>query len=377
VETTEYKILRSDLDRALQQLAVLQTEADILSDRSSIELGAGEIVQKAEPERIRGKASHARNFFLGLLVGVPLALGIVLVLDAINDNVRTRDEAEQQTGAEVIGLIPFDEAWTDPATPRLASVADPLSPVAESYRTLRENLLQIEPTPRRILVTSPAAGSGKTAASANLAVAFAEVGRPVVLVDVDLRRPRSHEFLGVPLEPGLSDVLANEMPLKEVLQRPRPDLAVVSAGRPSVRPDLVLARADLGALLNGFDQGPAPRRRRTKAAVSASGDGVVASGTDGARPADPLMILFDAPPILNAAEVSSLASVVDGVVLVVRAGGTRRLAARRAAEQVRRVGGRLLGVVLVGVSVPAEFGVDEAYFSYYRRPEPVAGPAGN
>ncbi|HEY1407294.1 MAG TPA: CpsD/CapB family tyrosine-protein kinase, partial [Promineifilum sp.] len=102
----------------------------------------------------------------------------------------------------------------------LVTLTDPRSPASEAYRTLRTNLsfYSLDTPVRTLVVTSPAAGEGKSTTLANLAVTIAQSGRKTILVDCDLRRPTLHELLGRPMSPGLTDVLlgANDrMPLQQ------------------------------------------------------------------------------------------------------------------------------------------------------------------
>lgn len=345
--------------RKLTLLQTYQNTLDVLTDTSQIDSGVGKVVQAATQPIEKGKSSPAKNLLLGLLVGIPMALGVVLLLDTMSDTVRTKEDAERTADAPVLGMIPFDDAWNDPDHARLASRTEPFSPAAEAHRALRLNIEHAASRTgaRRIMITSAGPSEGKSVTAANLALAFADAKRPVVLVDADLRRPRAHAFFEVEPSPGLVDVIEDEVPVERALRRPHPDLTFLPSGTPTERPDLLFLHGDLDALFEHLEHLPTESRRRPVTGRRAAANG---NGTRKPPHLGPA-VLIDAPPVLQAAEVSALAGLADGVVLVVQAGVTARLAATRAAEQVRRAGGEVLGVVLVGVRSVVEPGFEATY----------------
>lgn len=345
--------LQADLSNLQAELAVIQTAVRTVASDAAINRGYGDILTFATTATSERSQSPARSLVFGILVGSALAVAVVLVLDTMSDTVRTKDDVELQTEVEVLGIVPYDERWTDPSDDRVASEREPFGAIAEQYRTLRHNLGRTleKVGARTVLITSPVEGEGKSVTAANLALAYADTGRRVVLVEADLRRPRAYRFLGARPEPGLTDALEGGTPLLSTVQRLRPRLTFVAAGARSERPDLVVNQADLRGLLNGLlDLADRPRGRDRTTPLRAAG------GEDDNPP-----VIIDAGPILQAAEVSSLAAAVDGVILVVRSGVTSRAAAAEAAEQVRRAGGRLLGAVLVGVQSASEMPGRRAY----------------
>lgn len=210
-----------------------------------------------------------------------------------------------------------------PAKP-LVMLASPHSAAAEAYRTLRANLLLSgagQPL-KSLLVTSPATEAGKSLAVANLAVALAQGGRSTIVVDGDLRHPQQHDLLGVPLGPGLAQWLADGAPAAAPAPAPTaiPGLAVLPAGEVPERPADLISSRRMEALLAGFrDQ------------------------------AD--MVLVDAPPLIAVSDAALLAPQVDGVLLVLTAGQTRREHAQRAQGLLQRIGARLVGTVLVNAEL--------------------------
>lgn len=338
--------LRTEGVKAENELTLYNDQLRAANDRQAINSGFGEITRPATKARPVRVASPVRSLVFGLLIGLVLAIAAALLLDALSNTVRTREDARSHSGAEVLAAVPEDIDWDESTAARLVTDADPLSPVSEAYRTLRQNLrvaLADHDGPTSILITSPGPGEGKSTTSANLALAFADTGETAVAVDSDLRQPRLHDFFAAADSPGMSDILEEELTPAQAVNWLRPRVGFVPAGAPVDRPDRALLQADLPFLISEF-----------VAAVS-GGDGgrrrARATASNGQHPIRRVggTVIIDAAPILSAAEVSSLSAVVDGVVLVLRSGVTSREATANAAEQVRKGGGRLLGVVIVGV----------------------------
>jgi protein-tyrosine kinase len=198
----------------------------------------------------------------------------------------------------------------------LVAALAPFSPAAEQYRSLRTRIAQVESTGARrvILVTSPGDGDGKTVTAANLALTMAqEFQRQVLLVDGDLRDARLHECLGIPREPGLADVLAGEVSLDDALvSLSEYRVLALPAGKPHGRPAELLGSEPMRRLIEGL-----------------------------ARRFDRVVIDSTAAHFADAGVVEPM---VDGVLLVVRAGRTSRPSITRALGLVPRT--KLLGMVL-------------------------------
>lgn len=205
-----------------------------------------------------------------------------------------------------------------PMTANLISLTDPASPVAEAYRRLRVNLLAAgrEAPLKTLLVVAAAADPDKASTVANLAVAFARVGRQVIVADCDLRRPSLHKLFGLDNTRGVTTAVgdaASSLPLH----------ATEVAG------------------LRILTSGPAVDVPADLLASPAMGNLIARMGEE----AD--LVLLDAPPVLEATDAVELAPQVDGVLLTVRAGETRREDAQRAKEQLEKVGARVLGAALL------------------------------
>ena len=202
----------------------------------------------------------------------------------------------------------------------LVVVQAPRSATAEAYRSLSTNIQfsSLDKDVKTLLVTSVAPDEGKSVVLANLAVTMSENGRKIVVVDCDLRRPSLHTLFGLKDSPGLTSMVLDEALAPPIQQTSISNVSFVAAGPPPPNPSELLASARFGRALE---------------VIAAQGD----------------IIVLDAAPVTAVTDASILATRVDGVLLVVDSGRTRRDPARRAKEQLEQVGARLLGVVLTNV----------------------------
>lgn len=204
--------------------------------------------------------------------------------------------------------------------PELITLKEPRSAAAEAYRTLRTNLTFFAALDRPVetlVVTSAGPGEGKSAVLANLAVTMAQGERRTILVDADLRRPHLHDVFGVSNERGLTTMIleteaAADPPLLDVGVE---NLQLMPSGPLPPNPADVLGSGKMEQVINSLKER-----------------------------AD--IILFDAPPVVAVTDAAVLGTKVDGVLLVVSAGRTRRDHAERAKELLERVHVRILGAVL-------------------------------
>ena len=202
----------------------------------------------------------------------------------------------------------------------LITLSDPQSAAAEAYRTLRTNLYfaSLEAPIKTIAVTSPAAGEDKSTVLANLAIIMAQSDKKVIAVDADLRHPALHTIFGLPNDRGLANLLLSETEEIKTLLSPTsvPGLSVLTSGALQSNPP---------DLLNSG--------RMTSAIQALSGMADI--------------VLFDTAPMVVVSDTAILASHVDGVLLVVHIGKTRREHAKQARELLTRAHARLLGAIMV------------------------------
>jgi non-specific protein-tyrosine kinase len=201
----------------------------------------------------------------------------------------------------------------------LVTLRDPRSPAAEAYRALHANLkfASIDQSLNSMVVAPPDVAGLEDDVAANLAVVMAQTGQRVILIDADLRRPRLHDLFGIAQEPGVTDVVLSrddemDIPISSTEVE---GLRVIASGALPPNPADILGSQSMEGLLD---------RLQTEADV----------------------VIFTAPPVTVAVDASVLAAQTDGLMLVVRAGHTRRDRIEQAKEQLKRFRARLLGAVM-------------------------------
>ena len=203
--------------------------------------------------------------------------------------------------------------------PNLITLTDPRAPAAEAYRTLRTNLYfsSLDRALETLVVTSAASGDGKSTTLANLAVIMSQGEKRTILVDADLRKPSLHKLFGVSNNQGLTTMAVEDSALAEppLVETGLDNLWLLPSGPLPPNPAEILGSRRMEEII---------------AALKARAD----------------VILFDAPPAIAVTDAAVLGTKVDGVLLVIRAGKTRREHAQRAKELLERVQVRVVGAVL-------------------------------
>jgi polysaccharide biosynthesis transport protein len=269
------------------------------------------------------------NLALGLFIGLALGVGVALLRNALDRTIRSKSGAAEAAGAAVLGVI-ADE-------PRLKNrliVDEQATPRAEAFRQLRTNIrfLSIDRRLSSFVVTGSLPEEGKTTTSANLAIAIAQSGQRVVLVDADLRRPTIADIFALSNGVGLTNVLLGDVPVNNALQHWRADLPlyVLTAGPRPPNPSELLGSARLAKVIESLE----------------------ASG---------MTVIFDSPPLLPVTDAAIIARVTGGALVVTRVGRTRTDELAAAVQTLGAVGANVLGVVANRVKKQKE----TAYSKYY------------
>jgi len=280
------------------------------------------------------------NVLLAFLLSTLVAVGAAVLSDLLDKTVRDPEQVARTLRTEVIGSLPL---MKDRRAGSLAALKDggereeqDLSGFGESVRTLRNSILlgNFDRHYRSLLVTSAAPGDGKTTTAANLAAAHAEQGKRTLLIDGDMRRPSVHRNFNLPSVVGLSNVLLGEVSWREALVQTAalPHLYILPAGPPSRRASDLVGRG-LAELLE-----------------------------EAAAEYD--LVILDAPPLLGFAEPLQMATAVDGVLVVARAGRTSRKAVASVLATLTRLRAKVVGLVLN--EVHKELSDSYYYYGYYR-----------
>jgi polysaccharide biosynthesis transport protein len=271
---------------------------------------------------------------LGLLVGLGIGLGTGVLLESLDRSVTGRDQAAQIAGAPMLGAVGDDPGTS--TTPLITH--DPFCPRAEAFRQIRTNIrfLSVDHAVRSMVVTCSVPAEGKTTVAANLALAIAQTGEPVVLVDADLRRPSVADLLGLSSGIGLTSVLIGRSQLWDALQPWGSDLPlqILTSGPVPPNPSELIGSARMAEVI---------------AALTTAG----------------LTVVIDSPPLLPVTDAAVLARATDGALLVVRAGSTHVDQLASAGAALRQAGAGVLGVVLNRVPRRGRGAVDPSATSTY------------
>lgn len=255
-----------------------------------------------------------RNVALALVLGLLVGVGLAVLRDTLDTRVKTPADLSEASGdAPALGHIFFDR---NAAKQPLISNLQSHSPRVEAYRVLRTNLqfVNVDSTSRIFVVTSALPGEGKSTTTCNLAIALAEAGHRVLVIEADLRRPKAADYFGLEQTVGLTTVLVGRVPFADAVQHAAPGCDVLASGATPPNPAELLQTEAM---------------RRLLADVRAEYD----------------YVLIDAPPLLPVTDAALLASQSDGAILVVRHNSTTRDEVRDSVERLQSVGARLLGTI--------------------------------
>ena len=311
-----------------------QIYANLLTTNEQARLSAAQSisnvaqVNQAQPPSTPVGPKVMLNTLLAALMGILISAGVIFGMDALDDTLQTPEQVSRLLGLPVLGII-----FHHPASTQLITLEKPRSPAAECFRLLRTNVVyaNVDKPLRKLMVTSPLQGEGKSLVSANLAVILAQEGRRVVLLEADLRHPTIHKHFDLPNKLGMTNLLLQPvLNLDGVVNDTAvPGLSVISSGDLPPNPAELLGSLKISQLLEKLDE-----------AVD--------------------VIVIDTPPVLPVADPLELSTRVDGVILVLKPGSTKITAAREAVERLQQVNAHIIGVVLNNVKIKGSH-----YINYY------------
>lgn len=270
---------------------------------------------------------------IALLSGLVMGIGLAYLREFTDQRLRSADEIKQVVGLPILGVVPHIQNARTLQQRGLAVHLDPMSDVAEAYRTIRTAVYFGFPegTAKTILCTSPAPGDGKSTLASNLAAAMAQAGNKILLLDADFRKPAQHKIFELKTKVGLSSVLAGESELDDaILETPVAGLHLLPCGPIPANPSEILNSQTFADLLED---------------LSTRYD----------------HILLDSPPVMPVTDSRILAASCDATILNLRAEKSTRKGGVYARDTLRSVGSRLLGVVVN--DVPRRKGVYGYYYS--------------
>jgi succinoglycan biosynthesis transport protein ExoP len=273
------------------------------------------VLREATPPLLPVSPNALLNIALGFFVGLALGLGLAVLRQLLDTKIRGERDVSAITDAPIIGGISFDP--TAIKKPLIVQ-DDPHSVRAEAFRTLRTNLqfLDVEAGGRSFVITSSIPSEGKTTTSANLAIALADSGAHVVLIDADLRRPKIASYMGIEGAVGLTDVLIGKSDIADALQPwGKGNLVVLPAGTIPPNPSELLGSRTMASLIAGLE-------------------------------AEFDVVILDLPPLLPVTDAALVSKITRGALVVVAAGRTHKGELAGAVASLENVGAAVAGVIL-------------------------------
>lgn len=348
-----------DASRKLYQSVIERVrELDVSADAPASNVS---VVDHAEPPRFPSSPKRLLSLELSALIGLAGGIGLAFLLEFLDDRLKSAEQIERELRLPSLALVPDFTKLTGRTGygPRrligkqaarllearggsggAAAAAPPESRplLGEIYHAIRTALLysRAGEAPKTVLITSAVESEGKTSTAAGVAMAFAQTGGRVLLVDADLRKPRCHEVLGLENGAGLSDVLTGQARHEDAIRPTEAGLFFLSAGSSCPNPAALLGSAAMRDLLAGLCEAYDH-------------------------------VLLDSPPVMPVSDPATLATLVDGVLVVAGAATPKRVV-RRACAQLMQVGATIFGVALNRVDTAGpDYHYYNPYKSYYRR----------
>ena len=331
-------IAQSVGDSLVEKVAELESPRD--GEGSPIKLS---VVTPAVAPSQPSSPNASLNLVMGAIMGLAAGLVIALLRSALDTKIHGNADILRITDAPVLGGIAYDQ---DVEKNPLLTQSGPQSPRAESFRQIRTNLqfANVNSKSKTMLVTSSLPGEGKSTTATNLAIAMAQAGMHVVLVDADLRRPTVADYLGLEGNAGLTTALIGTADIEELIQPWGDDgLYVLTSGRIPPNPSELLGSDAMSRLIE-----------RLESTFDA--------------------IIIDAPPLIPVTDGSVLAQRVGGVVLVVGAGKAKSQDLQQSLTSLELVGAKVLGVVVNLLPTRGASSYTYSYASYASSREALPEP---
>ncbi len=321
--SAEYELRKQDVEGAKEIYEQVLKRAQETNIMGTINVSSVQLIDNATPPKIPARPKKVLNMLLGIVLGLFTGVGFALVSEHMDNTYTSPEELEENLGVPMLGVVPKSSRQDDRKPENIAAVTDPISPIAESFRTIRSNILlsRQNHSPRVIQVCSAMHGEGKSTVSVNLASIMAAAGERILLIDGDMRRPRLHKVFEVPNTRGLSSLITKKTELADVLRKTKiPNLSFIPSGPLYSNPGEMLGSTTMFNLTAGlreqFDR-----------------------------------VLIDCPPYLGIADASLLTPLSDGVVLVVRSGKTIKDAVHKIKKNMDTIKAEILGVVLNDMTI--------------------------
>lgn len=275
-------------------------------------------------------SSRAVGYLASGSLALLAAAGVIYLLEISDKSIKTIEEAKQLYGYTWLGTIPgidkikvlnLPESKQDSSVPKIVVRDYPSLPLSESYRMLQSNIkfLNSDQSVKSVVITSAAAGEGKSTVAANLAASMAQVGNKVLLVDANLHHPMQHQIWNTHNDNGLSNVIAEQLDPRMIMEEVLPNLDLITSGTMIPSPATLLDSQRMRMLIDYWSE---------------SYD----------------LVIFDTPSLDLTADAPIMGRIADGVLLVVKPGSVERSQASFSKDILDQSGLNMLGIVFNGVA---------------------------
>ncbi|MGC4046860.1 MAG: polysaccharide biosynthesis tyrosine autokinase [Armatimonas sp.] len=316
----QHRLLQQTIKSSTANLDYWEAQLNNLNLRGKTRNPSVSIIDEAVTPTDPVRPKRSQNIMLSFVLGAFLGLCLALLQELFDDRINSPEEAERVLRLPSLGHVPLIEE----EGLRMIRDISTFSPLMESYRSLRTNInfAAVGANLRTMVVTSSVPAEGKSTTVANLAMSMAMENRRVIIVDADLRRPSQHKLFKQDSSPGLTDILLGTHTLDQVLRSTGvANVSLLPAGTPPPNPAELLGSREMQRLIDQLKE------------ISD-------------------LVLFDSPPTLAVADSVVLSSRVDGVLLVIAFGETKKANTRKAQELLARANAHVLGTVLNRMESP-------------------------
>jgi polysaccharide biosynthesis transport protein len=330
----EYDMINRDVETNRQLYEALIKRIKEQNITEQIQTTNVMIVEKADTPASPVKPRKAFNVLLGVIVGLFGGIGTAFFLEYLDQTVKSPEDVETKLGVPVFGLIPLFSSGD--GLIENAVMDHPTSTFAENYKAIRTSLLlsSAEKPPKHILLTSAGPEEGKTVTSINLATAIAQSEYRVLLVDADLRRPRIHKVFKIDNSKGLSTYLAGASGMDIIHKGPLPNLDIIPSGPIPPNPSELLGSGRLVEMV-----------------------GLLGGKYD--------IVIWDSPPLLTVVDSLILGKVLDGSIIVARAGKTTYELLGKSLKSLGDLNANIFGVVINAFDLKKNNYYYSRYHNYY------------
>lgn len=333
---TQYSIMKREVDmnRVLYDaLTSSINKAGVTKQSQDVKIW---VVREAQLPTAPSKPNKKRNLALGVILGLFGGIGVAFFIEYLDNNVKDGKDIEQRFDITVLGTVEELKAPDESIETHL--VKHPLSPLAENYRLIRSGLLLSSPDhpPRSILVTSMSPKEGKTVTTCNLARILAKNNKNVLIIDCDMRRPRTHNLFKIPNSTGLSNYLSGNTDRDLIKTIPNEPISLITSGPIPPNPAELLQSDRMKTLmremLKKFD-----------------------------------FVLLDSPPLLRVTDSLSISTIVDGILLVARSRQTTYDSLESGLRKLHDIHAPVLGIVLNRLVKSRKQSGYYGYYEYYNK----------